>query len=222
MVIGSVQRVGRAQLHLHLLGRALADQQVVLALQVGHHGLVHLVAGHAHRLGIDDAGQRDHRDVRGPAADVDHHVAARFGDRQPGADRRHHRLLHEMDLAGLGAVGRIHDRALLHLGDLRRHADHNPRMHHALAVVVRLHDEVVQHLLGVAEVGDHAVLHRLDGDDVARRAAEHLFGLFAYRLHLVGLRVDRDNGGLVDHDALALRVDQRVGRPKIDGKVVRK
>ncbi len=58
-------------------------------------------------------------------------------------------------------------------------------MHHHLAVV-RLLDEVVQHLFGVAEVGDHAVLHRLDGDDVAGRAAEHLLGLFADGLDLVG------------------------------------
>jgi hypothetical protein len=93
-------------------------------------------------------------------------------------------------------------------------------MHHALAVVVRLHDEVVQHLLGVAEVGDDAVLHRLNGDDVARRAAEHLLGLLADGLDLVGLGVYRDDGGLVDDDALAVGKDERVGRPEIDGQVV--
>jgi hypothetical protein len=94
------------------------------------------------------------------------------------------------------------------------------RMHHALAVVVRLHDEVVQHLLGVAEVGDDTVLHRLDGDDVARRAAEHLLGLLAHGLDFVGLGVDRDDGGLVDDDALAVGVDQRVGRAQVDGEVI--
>ena len=58
-------------------------------------------------------------------------------------------------------------------------------MHQHLAVV-RLLDEVVQHLLGVLEVGDDAVLHGLDGDDVARRAAEHLLGLLADGFHLAG------------------------------------
>src|SRR5947209_456578 len=35
-------------------------------------------------------------------------------------------------------------------------------------------DEIVQHLLRHLEVGDNAVLHRLNGDDVPRSAAQHL------------------------------------------------
>jgi hypothetical protein len=91
-------------------------------------------------------------------------------------------------------------------------------MHQHLAVV-RLLDEVVQHLLGDFEVGDHAVLHGLDGHDVAGRAAQHLLGLFAHGFHLAGVLVDGDDGGLVDNDALAGRVDQRVGGAEIDGQV---
>jgi hypothetical protein len=36
---------------------------------------------------------------------------------------------------------------------------------------MRLLDEVVEHLLRDFEVGDHAVFHGLDGDDVARRTS---------------------------------------------------
>src|ERR1700752_1814378 len=50
-----------------------------------------------------------------------------------------------------------------------RYADHDARMHHHLPAMGLL-DEVVQHLLGLLEVGNHAILHRLDRDDVARRA----------------------------------------------------
>ena len=85
--------------------------------------------------------------------------------------------------------------------------------------VVGLLDEVVQHLLGVAEVGDDAVLHRLDGDDVARGAAEHLLGFLADGLDLVGRLVDGDDGGLVDDDALAVREDEGIGRAQVDGQV---
>ena len=164
----------------------------------------------------------NHGDVGRPAADVDHHVSARLGDGQTRANRGHYRLVDEMHFAGLRPVGGIHDGALFHLRNLGGHADDDARMHHALAVIVRLHDEVVQHLLGVAEVGDDAVLHRLDGDDVARRAPEHLLGLLANRHDFIGIRVDRDDGGLVDDDALAVRKDKRVGRPEIDGQIVRK
>ena len=70
-----VERVGRPDLDLDLLGRALADQEVVLALDVLNDRLVHLVRRDAHGLRVDDARERDDGDVRRPAADVDDHVA---------------------------------------------------------------------------------------------------------------------------------------------------
>ena len=140
---------------------------------------------------------------------------------KPGADRRHHGLLHQMHFAGLGAIGRVHDRALFHLRDFGRHADHDPRMHQHLAVV-RLLDEVVQHLLGDFEVGDDAILHGLDGHDVARRTAQHLLGFLADGFHFAGVLVDGHDGRLVDHDAFAARVDQRVGRAQVDSEIARK
>ena len=94
-------------------------------------------------------------------------------------------------------------------------------MHQHLAVV-RLLDEVVQHLLGDFEVGDDAVLHGLDGHDVAGRAAQHLLGFLAHGFHLTGVLVDGHDGGLVDDDAFAGGEDQRVGGPKIDGQIARK
>src|SRR5208337_667030 len=41
-------------------------------------------------------------------------------------------------------------------------------------------------------------------------------------LHFVGVLIQRNDGGLIDHDALAARIHQRVGRPEIDGEVARK
>ncbi len=55
IVMRLVQRIGRADFDLDLLGGAFADEQVVLALEVVGDGLVHLVAGHAHGTRIDDA-----------------------------------------------------------------------------------------------------------------------------------------------------------------------
>ena len=94
-------------------------------------------------------------------------------------------------------------------------------MHQHLAVM-RLLDEIVEHLLGDLEVGDDAILHGLDGHDVAGRAAQHLFGFLAHGLDFAGVLVDGDDGGLIDHDALAPCVHQRVGRPQVDGKIAGK
>ncbi len=207
-----------ADFHLDLFGSALADEQVVFALQVIHDGFVHLVAGHADGARVDDAAERDDCDVGGAAADVDDHVAAGLGDRKSCADCRDHRLLDEMHFAGLGAIGGVHDRALFHLRDFRGDADDDARMHQHLAVV-RLLDEVVQHLFGDFEVGDDAIFHRLDGDDVAGSTAEHLLGLFADGFDFAGVLVDGDDGGLVDDDALAARIHKRVGGAEVDGEV---
>ena len=208
-------------MNLDLLRRAFADQQVVLPLHVLHHGVVHLIARNAHRPRVHDAGERNHRDIRGAAADIDHHVAARFGDRQARADRRHHGLFHQMHFARLRAIRRIHNRALFHLRDLAGDADDDAGMHQHLPVV-RLVDEVIQHLLGDFEVSDDAVFHRLDGDDIARRAAQHFLGFLTDGLDFAGCFVQRDDRRLVDNNAFSLRENQRVGGAKVDGKIRRK
>src|SRR5438270_631577 len=84
----------------------------------------------------------------------------------------------------------------------RGYADDDARMHQHLAPV-RLLNEVIQHALGDFEVGDHAILHRLDGDNIARRAPEHLLSLFADGFDLTRILVDGDNGRLIDDDAFS-------------------
>jgi hypothetical protein len=78
-------------------------------------------------------------------------------------------------------------------------------------------EEVAEHLLRHVEVGDHAVLHGADGEDALGRAAEHALGLQPDALDLLRLAVDRHHRGLVQHDALALDVDQGVGGAEVDG-----
>jgi len=79
-------------------------------------------------------------------------------------------------------------------------------------------DELLQHLLGHGEVGDHAVLHRADRLDVAGDFAQHLFGFLADRLNRslavrAAFLADRNHRGLIEHDALSAHVDQRVRGP---------
>ena len=54
-----------------------------------------------------------------------------------------------------------------------------------------------------------------------RRAAEHALGLEADALDPLGFAIDRDDGGLVEDDAFALHVDERVGGAEVDGDRVR-
>src|SRR5262249_54102668 len=130
-----VERRGRSDFHLDLLGRALSDQKIIFALDVLNDGLIHLVAGYPHTLRVNDAGERDHRDVGRSASDVDDHVTMRLRDREPGPDRGGHRLLDQIDLGSFGAVGAVFDRAPLNLCDLRRNADDDPRADPLFAAV---------------------------------------------------------------------------------------
>ena len=140
---------------------------------------------------------------------------------KPGADRRGHGLFDEIDLAGARAIGRVLHGALFHRRDFAGHADDDARMHQH-AAVVRLLNEIRQHFFGDFEVGDDAVLHRLDGHHVARRAAEHFLGFAADGDDFAADFVDGDDRGLVDDDAFAVGEDQGVRRSQIDRQVGRK
>src|SRR5512144_1651296 len=77
-----------ADLDLDLLGRRLADQEVVVLAHELDDRLIQLVPrGPDRRIGHDPR-QRDHRDFGGPATDVDHHVAGRRLDGQAHPDGR--------------------------------------------------------------------------------------------------------------------------------------
>ena len=71
------------------------------------------------------------------------------------------------------------------------------------------------------EVGDRAAAQRADGDDVARRATDHLPRLLTHRQNVLRAAVERDHRGFVENDPLRARVHQRVRRTEIDGQVAR-
>ena len=117
-------------------------------------------------------------------------------------------------------IGGIDDGAFFHLRYFAGNTDDDARVHQHLAAV-RLLNEVIQHALGDLEIGNDAVLHGLDGDDVAGCAPEHFLRLFANGLHLTVVLVNGDDRGLVDDDALAPGVDAGVGRAQIDREIAR-
>jgi len=85
--------------------------------------------------------------------------------------------------------------------------------------VVRLLDEVVEHLLSNFEVRDDAVFEGADSDNVSRRAPQHIFGFASHRLDVAVDLVESDNRGLVDHYTLAAREHQSVGGAKVNREI---
>jgi hypothetical protein len=54
------------------------------------------------------------------------------------------------------------------------------------------------------------------------RAAQHLLGFLADRLHFAGTVIESNGRGLVDHDAPTLGIDSRVNRTQVNRQVGRK
>ncbi len=212
--------VGGADLDLDVLGGAFADHEIVGAAHVIDDALVEFIAGDADAAAKNDAAERDDGDLGGAAADVDDHVAGRFLHGQADADRRGHRFLHEIDVARAGVDGRILDRALFDFGDAGGHGDDDARTALPAAAVADLVDEGLEHRLGDFEIGDDAILHRTDGDDVAGRAAEHALGFVADGQDAFGTGFDGDDGGFAQDDAAIADIDEGVGRAEIDADVV--
>ena len=193
-------RPGGPDRHLHLLGGALAEHEVVFLLDPGDDRLVELVTADADALGDDDAAERDDGDLGGATTDVDHHRSGRLVDRQTHPDGGRHRLLDGVGAAGSGVIGRFFDGAPLNGGDAGGHTDHDAGPG-GEAPVVDLVDEVAQHLLGDVEVGDDPVAQRPDRLDVRRRASDHPLGFHADLERSVVAGVDGDHRRLVEHDA---------------------
>ena len=154
------------------------------------------------------------------AADIDDHVAMRFGDWQSGANRRRHRFFNQINFRRLCAIGRVFNCPPFDLSNFRRNADNYTRADPRFPVV-SLANEVLQHLLGNFEVRDHAIFHRTNGDDVAGRSAQHVFSVTAHCLDLVGHFIDCHDRRFGNNDAAPLSVNKCICRPEVDRQIVR-
>ena len=213
------QLVGRTDVDLDLFGGALADQEVILALDEGDDGLVEHIAGHADAAGRHDAAQRDDGDLGGAAADVHDHAAGGLADGQARADGGGHGLLDHRHLAGAGLEGRLTDGPALHLGDARGDADDHPGPGEQ-AVAAGFFQKVLQHIGGDVKIGDDAVLQGTDRHDAARGAADDGLGLRADAADFIVAGVHRHHRRLPHDDALALHVHQGVGGTQVDPDIL--
>ena len=77
----------------------------------------------------------------------------------------------------------------------------------------------MQHQFSDVEIADDAIFEGPHRDDIRGRATNHPFGVCADGKWTFRLGIDRNNGGLVDNDALATYQHQSVGRAKVDANV---
>ena len=112
------------------------------------------------------------------------------------------------------AMARLDEGPLLDVGDPRRRAHDHARM--CEAALLDLGEEVAEHLLGHLEVGDHAVAEGSNRGDRRGGPPDHPLRLVADGVDVSGRRVDGDDRGLGDENALPAHEDQRVRGSQID------
>jgi hypothetical protein len=79
---------------------------------------------------------------------------------------------------------------------------------------------MAQHDLGDIDIRDHAILEWSYRHDAFRRTAEHALRFQPNALDALGAALDGYHRRLVEDNALALYVDERVGGAQIDRDVV--
>ncbi|MCY1424184.1 hypothetical protein D9M71_399210 [compost metagenome] len=89
---------------------------------------------------------------------------------------------------------------------------------------MNLVDEVLQHLFADAEVGDHAVLHRTNGGNVARGTTEHAlgFGTDGHHAFLAAVTADGDHRRFVQDDAALAHINEGIGSAQVDRQITGK
>ena len=88
-------------------------------------------------------------------------------------------------------------------------------------------NELLKHLLGDGEVGNHTVFHRANSFNVARHLTQHLLSFFTYGLNILfgigtALLANRYHGGLIQNDPQSANINQGIGCTQINGEIVRK
>src|SRR4029079_8679516 len=162
----------------------------------------------------------EHGDVGGAAADIYDHRSARFRNRKVGAECGRDRLLDDVDAARAGDEGRVIDGAALARRGAVGNADHNARTAKAPTPLGSA-DEMLDHFLRGGKVGNDAVTHRLDDFNRIRRAAEHRLRFLANSDDLAAVFAlgNGNDRRLVNNNAPARHIDERIRRAEVDGHV---
>src|SRR4030095_1999625 len=190
----------------------------MLALKKLNNSVVHRVAGNTDGPRVDDPGHAHDSDIGGAATNIDDNVSARLRYRKSGADASRHSFFDQKDLGRFRSVRRVLDSPAFHLSNSGGNADDDARANKPPSVL-RLADEMLKHLFGDFEIGDHPVFHRADGHNIGRCATEHLFCVPAKSLDVIGYLIYSDGRGFINDDTTGLAEHERVRGSEINGQI---
>ena len=185
---------------------SFTNQYIIFAAHVTDDRLVELVTRDLGGARHNNAAKRKNGYVGGSTANVNNHVANGGIDVQPCANGGGNRLFDQVGLLRARFACGIQHCLFLYLGNARGNADHNVRLEKEISASAT--NKILDHFERDLVLADNTVTQRSDRNNVAGGAAQHLLCFDAHLEDAVGVGVDRHNRGLLEHNALALHVDQ--------------
>ena len=209
--------VDRTNLLFDRFGSSLTDEHVVFSSNISNNGFVELVARDLCGARHDRSAQRKNGYVCGSTANVDNHIADRGIDVQPCANSSGNGLLDQISLLRARLTCSIENGFFFNLGDTRGNTDHNVGLEEKISASAT--NEILNHFEGDLILADNAVTQGSDRHDIAGGTAQHLLCLNAHLENAVGVGVDRHHRGLLQHNALALHVNENGCGAKVNAYV---
>src|SRR3989338_462412 len=198
-----------------VLRSPLPDQYLEFIANIGNDVAVETITRNFEILRIDDTAERYHGNIGSASADIYHHRTDRIHHGKANAYRRGHWFLNDKHFACSGIHRRIAHRARFNIRNGRRHADDDTRTASFLRQLLRLINEVREHLFRYLKVRDHSVNQAANGNDMPRRAPEHLLRVCTHRDDAIGLLVKGDNGRLIDDDSVVAKIHKGIRGPQV-------
>ena len=210
----------RSDGYLYLFGALFADQHFKFVANMAHDICIEFVAGDAHVARVDKPAHAHDPDIRGTSADIYHHVPRRFMDRQFDADRGREWLFYHVHFACAGSACGVAHGAYFDRSDSRRHADHHARTEQCFVSRLRFIDEIREHLRCHLEIRYDTIYDRFQCLNMLGCTPHHVLGLLTDGDHLARFCIECDDRGLIDDDAAAAHIHQRIGRAEVYADVV--
>ena len=121
-----------------------------------------------------------------------------------------------------GSKRRIQNCFTFHLGRAARNTDNHTRRNQRPSFG-GFFNQHTQHTLGNHKISNHAVPHRADDFNIARRTALHFFCFRAHGHNFTFIAcagLNRNHGRLIQNNPFAAYKNQRVGRAQVDGNII--
>ena len=136
------------------------------------------------------------------------------------SQRRRQGFFDQVHPPGTGFDGRIDDGPLLHLRYTAGHTDDHTGLGSKETGFRGLAEQGLQKTHGHFMIGDHAALQGPHGHHVSGGPAQHIPGGGAYLQNSACIFIHGHHRRLPDHDALAVGIDEHVGRTQVHTQIV--